>query len=311
MYITIDGGTTNTRINLFDKRVLDTVKIDIGARLGLENKQGLFDGVKNAITTLLSRNNLTETDIETVICAGMITSEGGLLKVDHVSAPAGLKELNKSVVKTQLSEITSIPFAFVSGIRLFGETFGDTDVMRGEEVEIYGINKLMNIKGEGAYILPGSHSKLIFTDENERIYDFFTAMTGEMIASLSKNTILASSVDLENAKLNDMLYEGYSYTKENGINKALFKVRILSNFMSGTKDDAYSFFLGAVLKDEVEEVIKSKAQKVYIAGRAQIKEAESLLLKRFSDKEIICVPDEISSVATSHGMVEVYENNID
>ena len=307
MYVTIDGGTTNTRINLFDNKVLDTIKIDMGARLGLQDKQGFFYGIKEAVKTILSRNNLTENDIKTIISSGMITSEGGLKTVNHIPAPAGLKELNQAIVKTQIPEITSIPFAFVPGVRLFGENFGTTDVMRGEETEIFGINKLMNIKGSGTYILPGSHSKLIFTDKNEKITDFFTAMTGEMIASLSQNTILASSVDLKNARLNDMLYEGYAYTKENGINKSLFKVRILSNFMSGTKDDAYSFFLGAVLKDEVEQVIKSKADKVYIAGRAQIKEAEALLLKRFSDKEVISVPDEISSVATSYGMAAVFE----
>lgn len=307
MYITVDGGTTNTRINLFDEKVIDTVKIDMGARLGLKDKEGLFKGVKDAINSLLTRNGLKENDIKTIITSGMITSEGGLLKVQHIPAPAGLKELNASIVKAEIPEITSIPFSFVPGIRLFGESFGNTDVMRGEEVEVFGINKLMNIKGEGAYILPGSHSKLIFTDKNEKICDFFTAMTGEMIASLSNNTILASSVDLRDSKLNDMLYEGYRYTKENGINKALFKVRILSNFMSGSKDDAYSFFLGAILKDEVEQVIKSNAEKVYIAGRAQIKEAEALLLKEFSKKEIICVPDEYSSVATSFGMVEVFE----
>lgn len=307
MYITIDGGTTNTRINLFNNGVIDTVKIDMGARLGLTDKTGFFNGIKDAIKKLLSRNNLTENDIKTIICAGMITSEGGLKTVNHVPAPAGINELNKAIVKTEIPEISSIPFAFVPGVRLFGEDYGTTDVMRGEEVELLGINKLMNIKGEGVYILPGSHSKLIFTNENEKIYDFFTALTGEMIASLSNNTILASSVDLKTAKLNDMLYEGYSYTQKNGINKALFKVRILANFMNGTKDDAYSFFLGTVLKDEVEQVINSNANKVYIAGRAQIKEAESLLLKRFSDKEIICVPDDFSSVATSYGMVEVFE----
>lgn len=308
MYITIDGGTTNTRINLFDNKVLDTIKINIGARLGLTDKKGFFKGIKEAIATLISRNNLTEKDIETILCAGMITSEGGLLQIDHIAAPVGIKELNQAMVKKSIPEISSIPFIFVPGVRLFGESFGTTDVMRGEEVELFGINKLLNIKGKGVYILPGSHSKLIFTDENEKIYDFFTAMTGEMIASLSQNTILASSVDLKNAKLNDMLYDGYEYTKENGINKALFKVRILSNFMSGAKDDVYSFFLGTVLKDEVEQVIKSKADKVYIAGKAQIKEAEVCLLKRFSDKEIISVPDEFSSVATSYGMVEIFEH---
>ncbi len=307
MYITIDGGTTNTRINLFDNKIIDTVKIDIGARLGLEDKNGLYNGVKNAINDLLLKNFLNEKDIECVIAAGMITSEGGLKTVNHVPAPAGLKELKSGMIKAHLPEITNIPFYFVPGIRLYGETFACTDVMRGEEVEVFGINKLMNIVGEAAYILPGSHSKLIFTDKNGKIFDFFTALTGEMIASLSSGTILNSNVDLKKANLNDMLYTGYSYAIENGINKALFKVRILSNFMNGTKDDAYSFFLGVILADEVEAVKKSTASKVYIAGRAQIKEAEALLLKRFTEKEVILVPDEYASQATSVGMVEVFK----
>ena len=305
MYITLDGGTTNTRINLFDGTVIDSIKINMGARLGLTDKLGLYNGIKEAIKDLLARNNLSEKDIEHIIASGMITSEGGLLKVDHVSAPAGVIELNKGIKITKMPEITEIPFAFVPGVRLNGETYADTDVMRGEETELFGINELMGITGEAAYILPCSHSKLIFTDKNEKICTFFSALTGEMIAALSSGTILSANIDLKNAKVNDLLYEGYSYALENGINKALFKVRILANFMNGTNDDAYSFFLGIILADEVEAVKKSSAINVYIAGRAQIKEAEALLLKRFTDKNVILVPDEYAEIATSVGMVKV------
>ena len=52
--------------------------------------------------------------------------------------------------------------------------------------------------------------------------------------------------------------------------------------------------------------IKHKTQNVYIAGRAQIKEAEALLIKKYTDKNVITVPDEYSSCATSVGMAEVY-----
>ena len=39
-YIAIDGGTTNTRINLVkDYLVTDTVSYNIGARKGIENKE--------------------------------------------------------------------------------------------------------------------------------------------------------------------------------------------------------------------------------------------------------------------------------
>ncbi len=306
MYITIDGGTTNTRISLYEDKVLDTVKLNMGARLGLTDKKGLYDGVREAINTLLERNSVKEQDIECILAAGMITSEGGLLNVPHITAPAGKNELNEGMKRTLIPEISSIPFVFVPGVRLAGTGYGDTDVMRGEEVEVIGINKLMGITGEASYVLPGSHSKLIFTDENEKIYDFFTLLTGEMIASLSSGTILSSSVDLQNAKINEMLYEGYEYTLKNGINKSLFKVRIISNFLNGSKDDAYSFFIGAVLCAEVEVIKGSSAQNVYIAGRAQIKEAEALLIKKYTDKNVITVPDEYSSYATSVGMVGVY-----
>jgi 2-dehydro-3-deoxygalactonokinase len=306
MYITIDGGTTNTRVSLFDKKVLDTVKINVGARIGLTDKGLLFDGIRETIKTLLNRNSLRESDIESIIAAGMITSEGGLISLKHLPAPAGIKELKEGMYSTSINEITSIPFSFVPGVRMYGEGYGDTDVMRGEEAELFGINALMGISGAGAYILPGSHSKLIFTDENGKIYDFFTALTGEMIAALSSGTILSASVDLKNAGLNEMLYEGYKYTLENGLNKSLFKVRILANFSGGSIDDAYSFFIGAVLCGEVEEIKKCNASKVYIGGRAQIKEAEALLIKKFTDKTVVIVPDEYADTATSVGMVQIY-----
>ena len=38
-YITIDGGTTNTRINLVkDRQIIDNVKLSVGARSTIDNK---------------------------------------------------------------------------------------------------------------------------------------------------------------------------------------------------------------------------------------------------------------------------------
>ena len=307
MYITIDGGTTNTRLSLFDCTVKDTVRLNMGARLGLSDKEGFFGGIRKSIYELLDKNGLSENDISAVLASGMITSEGGLLKVDHVPAPAGIKELNKGIKEAKFPEIFPQSFYFIPGVRMFGDNFANTDVMRGEETEVTGIRHMMDIKEAGTFILPGSHSKLIFTDENGTIYDFFTAMTGEMIASLSSGTILAQNIDLKNARINDMLYEGCEYTWAQGLNKSLFKVRILSSFLGADKDDAYSFFMGCVLADEIRAVKASEAKSVYIAGKAQIKEAEAMLLKRLTDKNVIMVPDRISDAATSFGMVRIFD----
>ena len=49
-YITIDGGTTNTRISLVkNKVIIDKIKLNIGARDGIENKNLLKIEIKSAI----------------------------------------------------------------------------------------------------------------------------------------------------------------------------------------------------------------------------------------------------------------------
>ena len=49
-YVTIDGGTTNTRLFLGeDGRVTDCIKLNVGARAGIENRQLLQETVKTAL----------------------------------------------------------------------------------------------------------------------------------------------------------------------------------------------------------------------------------------------------------------------
>ena len=73
-YIAIDGGTTNTRINLVkDYLVTDTLSYNIGARKGIENKEILQEAVKEGIEKILSGNDMTENDIERILVSGMLT----------------------------------------------------------------------------------------------------------------------------------------------------------------------------------------------------------------------------------------------
>ena len=63
-YITIDGGTTNTRISLVcDGQIIDTKKYNIGARAGITDNPGLKETIKNGIADILSANNLASEDI--------------------------------------------------------------------------------------------------------------------------------------------------------------------------------------------------------------------------------------------------------
>ena len=304
-YITIDGGTTNTRISLIENlKVIDTLKFGVGARAGIDDKKILESTVKNGIIDILKNNKKSETDITRILASGMITSEFGLCQLDHITAPAGIKELNATMHEVILENISEIPFVFIRGVKTSCSNISDADMMRGEETELMGIS----LGGEGTYILPGSHSKIIRTDEDGRILTFSTMLTGEMAASLSANTILKDAVDFKTTKTDvEYLLKGYEYCNEKGINEALFKVRILKNIFKENADRVYSFFMGIILCNEINFVLKENPPKIVIGGKKQIKEAMEVILKKKCNSEIILVSDDMVDSSSSIGMIKVFE----
>ena len=56
-YITIDGGTTNTRVSLIeDGASVATKKISRGAKAGIDDRDGLKTALKGAISAILAEN---------------------------------------------------------------------------------------------------------------------------------------------------------------------------------------------------------------------------------------------------------------
>ncbi len=309
LYITIDGGTTNTRISLVEnKKIVGNVKLNVGARMGIENKDLLKTEIKKAIERLLRENDIDEKDIVCILASGMITSEFGLCNLEHIKTPAGIDELHNSMKEIVLKEITNIPFVFIRGVKIDADGFENTDIMRGEETELMG---MLNLDyGKCVYVLPGSHSKIIKTDDAGKICDFSTMLTGEMIASLSGQTILKDAVDLKVSDIDsEYLLKGYDYCKSEGINKALFKTRILKNVFKCDKGQIYSFFIGTVLCGEIEQIINSDAETVVIGGKAQIKNAMAQILKNRDDKKIISLDTDMVNLSTTLGAIRIFEKS--
>lgn len=85
-YLTIDGGTTNTRVSLVcEHRLLATKKMSIGA--GNADVASLKSAIRTAIAQVLSENGRTEQDICRIIASGMISSEYVLCDLPHTIAP--------------------------------------------------------------------------------------------------------------------------------------------------------------------------------------------------------------------------------
>lgn len=309
-YIAIDGGTTNTRVTLVrDGEALDTVRIPLGARAGIDGTEPLKREIRNAIGALLEKHSLLESEILRVLASGMITSEFGLCTLPHLPTPAGIRALHEAMQETSIEEITSIPFVFLRGVKHDGSDPMDADMMRGEETELMGLWEAEDT--DALYVLPGSHSKLIEVDREGRIRAFCTMLTGEMIASLSQYTILKDAVDLRVSELDEeRLTDGYRYAHRAGLNAALFKVRILKNRLGASPVQTYSFFLGAILAAEIDAIIASPIPRVIVGGRAQIKHATVALLKKFSKKETVTVSDERAENAATRGMIRIYEYEV-
>lgn len=303
-YITIDGGTSSTRVNLLKNgEISDSVKLNIGARASIESREKYVSAIKEAVDRIITRN---DAEIERILASGMITSEFGLCNLPHINAPAGIEELHNAMCETTINEISDIPFVFMRGVKLDGQSVDCFDMMRGEETELMGIMK--EEYGECVYVLPGSHSKIIKTDSRGRIISFSTMLTGEMIASLSQGTILKDAVDLGVKNINrEYLLKGYEYTESDGINKALFKVRILKNNFNCSEEEVYSFFMGVVLCNEISNIIKEDAKTVVLGGREQIKKAMALILKDKTDKNIVELDGKTVDYSTSVGMMKIYE----
>ena len=303
-YITIDGGTTSTRIRLLkDKKIIETIKLDIGVRNAIDNRNGYIMAIKDAIDEIISRSNET---VVRILASGMITSEFGLCNLTHINIPAGVSELHNAMYETVIEEISNIPFVFIKGVKNDSEEVADFDMMRGEETELIGI--IEKEYGECIYILPGSHSKVIKVDEQGRITSFSSMLTGEMIASLSQETILKDAVDLSTTEIDkDYLLKGYNLTEKEGVNKALFKVRILNNIFGCSKEEVYSFFLGVILHNEIMSIVKDETRTIVIGGRKQIKNAMAIILKDKTGKEVITLSDIDVDYSTSLGMIKIYE----
>lgn len=304
-FITVDGGTTNTRVSLVSgERIVDTKKMKVGA--GNRDTELLKSSIKEAINALLSENGYTEGDIERILASGMITSEYGLCNLPHVTAPAGIEELHASVHEVVIDEISPVPFVFIRGVKTVGDGLESADMMRGEETELIGI--LDCGKADTVYVLPGSHSKLLTVDSEGKIKDIRTMLTGEMSAALSGNTILKDAVDFNVKEVDEeYLIKGYSYCSSRGINEALFKVRVQRNIFGATKEQTYSFFMGAVLTGEIESIIKNPAGRVVISGQARLAEAMQLILKANCKKEIVLLDKEKTEYSTALGAIRIYK----
>ena len=125
--ITIDGGTTNTRCILWDmeRRKIAEEKRQVGVRnTAIDgNNRRLKEAVRDCLEGLLGTGRIGYNQISRIIASGMITSDVGIVEIPHLTAPAGLEELARSVVPVKLEEIWWVPVDPAEGVEKLAEYY--------------------------------------------------------------------------------------------------------------------------------------------------------------------------------------------
>lgn len=305
--ITIDGGTTNTRCLVWNReeQVIAGCKLSIGARNGAieHGNDALKTQLKLNLEQVLASSGHCWADVESVLACGMITSSSGLYELAHLSTPAGLKELAEGIKTILIPDVSPVPIHFIPGVKNRVnhpdfESVDRMDMMRGEETESMALLSRHHKGTPMLLILPGSHNKYISVDEKCRITGCMTSMSGEILSSLTLNTILAASVNcsfLDESELDTYwLLNGCRNSHALGIGRAAFLTRVLHLFCERSPQQLGSYLLGTVVALDLEALKGSKAitfnhgHKIVIGGKGTMALALSQILKEaYPDSEVL------------------------
>lgn len=309
----LDGGTTRTRLRLWDGRsIVWQASRAIGARDVAKNGRngnGREDLVSAVADLVAEARAAARFDI--LLASGMIGSNVGLSEVPQLVAPVAYAELASAIVPVQIPSIGTIHF--IPGIRtVVGKveiaSISRTDVMRGEETEIVGLRRSLQLSGHANFFHAGSHHKFVRTDD-KHILSSTTALSGEILNAVMNGTILASSVTpLAALKAVDMAYwmEGLQATQNNGFARAAFCVRLIDQLMHVSPEQATAYLLGTVAALDLQ--ILDDTAPLFLYGHLTITEPLAQYLSQ-QGKTAYVVPKDLSESAAAAGAANLWRES--
>lgn len=195
------------------------------------------------------------------LVSGMAGSRQGWHEVPYCPCPAGFAEVARG-----LHWITPGRIALVPGLRC--EPGGVPDVMRGEEVQVFGALALLQ-RDAGVFVLPGTHSKWVHV-EGGAVQSFATWMTGEFYALLRRHSILARTLPAEDGPLDEAAFvQGVLHARTSGsLLHGAFSARTLALFERMAAAAQPSYLSGLVIGEELRLQALPRAPVVLIGEDA-------------------------------------------
>ena len=157
------------------------------------------------------------------VISGMAGSRQGWREAPYLACPAGFPELAGGLLWIEQGRIALVP-------GLSCEADGVPDVIRGEEVQVFGAMDLLQQR-DGCFVLPGTHSKWVQL-RGGRVASFATFMSGEFYAVLRQHSILARMMPAADGALDEAAFlRGVQQAQDSGsLLRSAFSARTLALF---------------------------------------------------------------------------------
>ncbi|PIT78031.1 2-dehydro-3-deoxygalactonokinase [Limnohabitans sp. G3-2] len=180
------------------------------------------------------------------LISGMAGSRQGWQEAPYCPCPAGFAELGQHLLWLQPQRIALVPgLSFLAA-----DALHTPDVMRGEEVQIFGALQSAG-RDSATLVLPGTHSKWVQV-HGGRVTQFQTFMTGEVFALMSQHSILGRTLDLNGPFDEAVFLQGIDQSLQPGrVLHHLFSVRTLGLFERLSAAQLPSYLSGLLIGEEL------------------------------------------------------------
>ena len=271
-----DWGTSNLRAYLLDNGELIN---EYSSSKGLMAAREV--GFKKVLGEVLEFFQVS--DATTIRLSGMIGSKHGWQEAPYAHAPVSVDDLQESVVV-----LKEYPDAKILGGVYYEMPNGKRDVMRGEEVQVFGV--LEKYPDAKKICLPGTHSKWVDVEES-KLNAFSTWMTGDLFRSLSEHTIFKAQYS--STDFNEVAFlKGVHSAREAGpLMNSLFHLRTDYLFQNVDATEFHSYLSGFLIGSEIKEAAKGCSE-VYLCGSGKMNEYYEAALKVFGVKTLTITADE-------------------
>ena len=232
--VAVDWGSSQFRAYLLDGNgaIIEKTK----------NNQGIFKARESGFESVLYSACGSWFDhvpgLPVFMC-GMVGSREGWIETEYLKCPISVDELGERLVR--VPDIPDNPIFIVPG--LSSGVFAFTDVMRGEETQIFGLPR--ESCSEGITCMPGTHSKWVSFNGSTINY-FATFLTGELFALIKTSSSIQPVIQHEDFD-QDAFKEGIRLSRSpGGLSHHVFSIR--SRLVAGESScGAHASYLSGLL----------------------------------------------------------------